>query len=160
MHELYIHGIQDMRTGCQKTFDGVEALRDGATDPDIRQMTEGGLNSMRQAMDMFDEILGRHGAEKVETGNKALKSLGEEASEWVSGDYANAALKDLAIIEKTRNIAAYPDAGFEAFANQADALGYDEDAKALRGQYGPSMSREERDKKMAEVEQRLLQEAI
>lgn len=160
VHDLYIHGIQDMRTGCQKTFGGMEALRDGATDSEVREMTEGGLNSMRQAMDMFDEILDRHGAEKAEAGDKALKSLGEEASEWVSGDYENAALKDLAIIEKTRNIAAYPDAGFEAFANQAQALGYEEDAKALRGEYGPSMSQEERRGKMTEIEQRLLQDAV
>lgn len=155
LHDLYIHGIQDMRTGCAKTFQGMERMRDAATHPDVRKLVEGGLAQMNQSMDMFDRILERHGAAKDETANKALRSLAEEAIAWMDGRYADNRLRDLAIVEKTRNIAAYPDAGFAAFANQAKALGYHEDAAELGGEIKPSEG-EDANAMMDEIEDALL----
>ena len=138
LHDLYIHGIRDMRIGCARTFDGMEAMRDAATDEKVRDLVDGGLKQMHAAMDMFDRILERHGAEASETANKALAALAEEASDWAAGTYASTVLHDLAIVEKTRNIAFYPDAGFTAFRHQAEALGYAEDARELGGDANPS----------------------
>ena len=138
LHDLYIHGIQDMRTGCARTFDGMERMRDAATAPDVRDLVDGGLQAMHGAMAMFDRILARHGVEATETANKALNALAEEAVAWTNGTYASDTLRDLAIVEKTRNIAFYPDAGFTAFRHQAEALGYDADARELGGEANPS----------------------
>jgi ferritin-like metal-binding protein YciE len=138
LHDLYIHGIQDMRTGCAKTFAAMEAMRDAATDDSVRDLVAGGLGAMHGAMETFDRILARHGVEPTETANKALAALAEEAGDWTGGTYATDALRDLAIVEKTRNIAFYPDAGFTAFRHQAETLGYDEDVRALGGDVKPS----------------------
>jgi ferritin-like metal-binding protein YciE len=156
LHDLYIHGIQDMRTGCAKTFQGMEAMRDAASHPDGRALVEGGLTAMHGAMDMFDRILERHGVEATETGNKALKALAEEASEWTAGTYADDTLRDLAIVEKTRNIAFYPDAGFTAFRHQAEALGYHDDARELAGDADPSGGGEDQTALIDRVEKTLL----
>lgn len=156
LHDLYIHGIQDMRTGCAKTFAGMECMRDGATHPKVRQLVQGGLDAMNGAMEMFDRILDRHGAAKDQTANKALKSLAEEAIAWTDGSYADDRLRDLAIVEKTRNIAAYPDAGFTAFVRQAKALGYDEDARELGGDAKPDGGADDQRARMDAVEAELL----
>lgn len=144
LHDLYIHGVKDMRTGCSKTFEGMERMRDAASHDDVRQLVDGGLKSMHSAMETFDAILERHGASDDETANKALKSLAEEAIGWTDGTYADDALRDLAIVEKTRNIAAYPDAGFTAFQHQAEALGYADDARELGGGDKPSGGEDQR----------------
>ncbi|MEM1302200.1 MAG: DUF892 family protein [Pseudomonadota bacterium] len=154
LHDLYIHGIQDMRTGCAKTFSGMEAMRDAATDATLKQIVEGGLGQMHAAMSGFDAILARHGVEPESTGNLALKSLSDEAHAWMDGTYASETLRDLAILEKTRNIAAYPDAGFTAFVAQAKALGYDADVADLGGDQPPTGN--DPRAMMAEVEQALL----
>lgn len=157
LHDLYIHGIQDMRTGCAKTFAAMEAMRDAATHEDVRALVGNGLKSMHAAMDMFDRILERHGAAADETANKALKALADEADEWTGATYANDRLRDLAIVEKTRNIAFYPDAGFTAFRHQAEALGYSDDARELGGESNPS-SGDDQTKLMNRIEKTLLTE--
>jgi ferritin-like metal-binding protein YciE len=159
LHDLYIHGIQDMRTGCAKTFQGMERMRDAATDDEVRQLVQGGLDAMNGAMAMFDRILERHGAAKDETANKALKSLAEEAIEWTDGQYADDRLRDIAIVEKTRNIAAYPDAGFVAFAHQAAALGYEEDARELGGEAKPDGGQDDQRARMDALDTKLLADA-
>ena len=156
LHDLYIHGIRDMRTGCAKTFAGMERMRDAATHPKVRELVQGGLDAMNGAMGMFDGILDRHGAARDETANKALKSLAEEAIEWTDGTYADDRLRDLAIIEKTRNIAAYPDAGFAAFVHQAKALGYDKDARELGGNSKPDGGADDQRERMNAIERELL----
>ncbi|MGR3434220.1 MAG: DUF892 family protein [Shimia sp.] len=156
LHDLYIHGIQDMRTGCAKTFGGMERMRDAATDPKVRQLVEGGLGAMTGAMEMFDRILARHGAPQDETGNEALRALAEEAIAWTDGAYADDRLRDLAIVQKTRNIAAYPDAGFAAFVQQAQALGYDDDARDLGGDAKPDGGADDQRARIDAIEARLL----
>jgi ferritin-like metal-binding protein YciE len=155
LHDLYIHGIRDMRTGCAKTFDAMEKMRDAASHDDVRALVDGGLKQMHGAMEMFDRILERHGAPADETANKALKALAEEAAEWTDGIYADDRLRDLAIVEKTRNIAFYPDAGFTAFRHQAQALGYEDDARELGGETKPC-GEEDQTAMMDRVERTLL----
>lgn len=156
LKDLYIHGIQDMRTGCAKTFDGMEKMHDAASHDAVRALVGGGLEQMRGAMDMFDRILERHGVAADETANKALASLADEAADWVGGQYADDRLRDLAIVEKTRNIAAYPDAGFTAFAAQAEALGFDEDMRELTADTKPSEGEEDQRGQMDRIERQLL----
>ena len=156
LHDLYIHGIRDMRTGCAKTFAGMEKMRDAAAHPEVRGLVEHGLASMRVAMETFDAILDRHGATPDETANKALASLAEEAPKWTDGAYADARRRDLAILEKTRNIAAYPDAGFTAFVKQARDFGYVEDVAELGGDAKPDGGAEDQRAAMDRIETDLL----
>ncbi|CTQ51260.1 DUF892 family protein [Jannaschia donghaensis] len=157
LHDLYIFGIQDKRTGCARTFDGMRRMRDAATHPDVRDLVAGGLDAMNGAMEMFDRILDRHGAQPSETANQALQSLAEEATEWVDGNYADDRLRDLAIVEKTRNIAAYPDAGFTAFRQQAKALGYHDDVRELGGENKPGGGDNDQAAMMDRIERALLE---
>ncbi len=90
LHDLYIHGIQDMRTGCAKTFEGIERMRDAATDDGVRQLVQGVLEAMNRAMELFDRILERHGVATDATSNKALKALADEAIDWTDLQYDDA----------------------------------------------------------------------
>ena len=159
LHDLYIHGIRDMRTGCRETFKGMETMRDAATHDDVRALVDGGLTQMHEGMALFDRILERHGETADETANKALRSLAEEAIDWTGGAYADDALRDLAIVEKTRNIAFYPEAGFTAFRHQAKALGYEDDVRELGGDVDPSGG-EDQIALMDRVEKTLLGDAV
>lgn len=155
LHDLYIHGIRDMRTGSAETFDGMEKMRDTASHDDVRALVDGGLKQMHGAMEMFDRILERHGAPADDAANKALEAPGEEAAEWTDGTYAGDRLRDLAIVEMTRKTAFYPEAGFSAFRHRTQALCYGEDARELGGGTKPSGA-EDRTATMDRVGQTLL----
>lgn len=157
LQDLYLYGVRDMRTGCKKTFAAMRGMRDVATHPDLRTLTATAVERMEMAMETFDVILARHGQAADETANAALKALAEESDAWVAGmDYAEDALRDLAIVEKTRNLAHYPIAGFTAFIAQARALGFDEDVAALETGANPTEGGGDQMAEMDRIEAALL----
>ena len=157
LQDLYLYGIRDMNTGCKATFDGMRAMRAAATHAEVQTFMDGALASMEHALDVFDGILTRHGAEQGETANKALKALADEGREWVvETTYADDALRDLAILEKARNVAHYPIAGFTAFVAQARALGHDADVEALESHAKPDAGSEDQMARLDAIEADLL----
>lgn len=138
LHDLHSRGIQDMRTGFAGTFHGMARMRGAATHEDVRALVDGGFWAIHAAMEAFDGILKRHGAEKDETPSRALAALAEVAAERMDGAYARETLRDLAIVKKACNVASYSGTGFPTVRHQAEALVYDEDARALSGDAAPS----------------------
>lgn len=161
LKDAYLFGIQDMNNGCQKCMDGMMAMKDAATHPDLQKMMEGAIGSMHHALEIFTTILARHGVTPDETHqNKALTALGIEGKEQTVGfDYADSRIRDAMIIAKVRNVAHYPQAGFQAFVAQAQALGLDDDVKTLRSGGAPEdgqISNEDAFAMMARLEEELL----
>lgn len=81
VHDLYIYGIKDMRTGRSATFDGMKHMREAATDPELGKLMDHANEAMNASMDAFDRILERHGETSDDTANKALKALADEGRE-------------------------------------------------------------------------------
>ncbi len=132
LKDLYAFGIEDMNDGCGKAYAAMEEMRDAATHPDLRRFMVGAVEAMDHSLAIFDRILTRLGIEPSHPQNLALAALGQEGLTWVvETDYSDPDLRDLAIVEKARNVAHYPQAGFTAFIAQARALRYEEDAAAL-----------------------------
>ena len=139
LQDLYVFGIEDMNNGCGRSKAAMEEMRDAATHPDLRALMDGALASMDGGLAVFDQILNRLGVEPSHPQNLALTALGEEGrSLVVDAEYADPDLRDLAIVEKARNLAHYPEAGFAAFIAQARALGYEQDVEALTSSMSPS----------------------
>lgn len=138
LRDLYVIGIQDMNNGCRKSFSAMEAMRDAATHPELRELMGQALKAMEHSREMFDDILTRQGAQKGHDRNKALTALSEEGRELAGEtDYGDPDLRDLAIVSKVRNLAHCPTAGFLAFVAQARTLGLDEDVEMLTGRKNP-----------------------
>ncbi|NJL55168.1 DUF892 family protein [bacterium] len=134
LKELYLFGIQDMHDGCGKSFDAMQAMQAVASHDGLRRLTQEALKAMHQAMGIFAGVLSNHGVAAIATGNKALKALSDEANDLaVEAEFATPMLRDLAIVSKIRNIAHYPEAGFKTFIAQAEALGFEDDLRLLRG---------------------------
>tara|TARA_R100000365_G_C2725042_1_gene56576 strand:+ start:173 stop:676 length:504 start_codon:yes stop_codon:yes gene_type:complete len=158
LKDLYIFGLQDMNDGCRQSFETMEAMRDLADHPDLKRLTEEALKAMHRALEIFSTLLEKHGAEKASTGNKALRALADEARELaVEGEFETPALRDLAILSKIRNIAHYPDAGFETFANQAHGLGFEDDVKLLKGEGADTIDNTEAFEMMRHIETALME---
>ena len=161
LKEAYLFGIQDMNNGCQKSMDGMKAMQAVATHPDLQKMMSGAIGSMHHALEIFSTILTRHGVAPDNTHqNKALIALGVEGKEQtVDIEYADDRLRDAMIIAKVRNVAHYPESGFQAFVAQATALGFDEDVETLQSGGAPEdgqISNEDAFALMAKLEAKLL----
>lgn len=138
LQDLYLFGIRDMNNGCSKAVDGMKAMREAATHPQLKDMMGQAIDLMNASMETFEGILRKHGSEPDGTPNQALSALGEEGkAQAVELDYADPTLRDLMIVEKARNIAGYPREGVKAFTAQAKALGFDDDIEMLHGTVQP-----------------------
>jgi ferritin-like metal-binding protein YciE len=137
--ELYLHELQEMYTGCNKSYEVTGKLMEQASDNALKSVLKMALEGEKRSLSAFEDLIKAHGQTPKGGVCKGLNAIVEEANEQaIKADYENKTARDLAIIWQYQFIVSYAISGFRTFLAHAAMLDFTEDVQRLSVQLAGS----------------------
>jgi len=130
LEDLYYDQIRDLYSAETQLLEALPAMRDAASNGELKEAITGHLAETREQRDRLANICSRHGVAPEGTTCEAMRGLVKEASIHAQsvdpGD-----VRDAAIIACANRVEHYEIAGYGAAKAFAGVLGFNEDVDLL-----------------------------
>lgn len=140
LKDVYVDQLQDLYSACKQSHGATKKLADAATDSNLKEALQRGVEGIERGMDTLTEIVKSHDADPNGEHCKGMEGLVAEAhAHGLEEDFGDDAARDAMIITQYQRMAHYAIAGYgccKAFANRlGDAEGADKLNKCLDASY-------------------------
>lgn len=132
LKQLYIEQLQDLYSANRQSMSATGDLAKAASNTELQKALKDGVTGIGDGMSVLSEIINGHGEKPTGEFCKGMEGLVKEANvHAIEADFADAQLRDAAIIPQYQRMVHYAIAGYGTVVTFANRLGLDQDAAKL-----------------------------
>jgi len=133
LKDVYIDQLQDLYSADKQSLAVTRELHAKASDTDLKQALEAGVEGIEQGISMLDGVIRAHGADPTGEHCKGMEGLVKEArAHALEQSFGDDAVRDAMIVTQYQRMVHYAIAGYGCLHAFAHRLDLGDDAKRLK----------------------------